>query len=124
MSLSPWQPQSAPPKRDFGRHLLALLLIVAAVGGLSALALIYGQQQQAVQPSAQASPTVAASGPTPQPTVPQRAPGLGGPQAPEVTPVPTAVPPSPTAPQATPTPSPSPTPVDPALSSLLKLDQA
>src|SRR3954465_8002789 len=113
MSFSPWQPQPTPPKRSFTRSLLALLLTVAVVGGLTALGLIYGQQVGG--PAVRPSPTVVASKPTSTPaaTVPQRPPGLGGPQPPAVTPSPTtAIPPSPTVPENTPTPSRTATPVD------------
>src|SRR5919197_1716056 len=89
MSLSPWQPQPSPPKRNPRRLVLALLALVAVLGGLYALAMVYGQRPGPGQ--AQTSPTAEASRPTPQPTAAQRVPGLGGPQAPLATPSPTTI---------------------------------
>ncbi|MFL5735596.1 MAG: hypothetical protein ACJ78Q_20760, partial [Chloroflexia bacterium] len=128
MSLTPWQPEPPPSRRDFKQPILALLLLVVVAGGLWALGLVY--EQQAGRRPEQASPTTQASRPTPpvqptaQPTEPQRAPGLGGPQPPAATDSP--VPPSPIreedTPTATHTPTHTPTPADPALASLQTLD--
>src|SRR6476659_974099 len=102
MSSSPWQPQSPLPKRNPRRLVPALLAVVVVVGGLYALALVYGQRPGPDQARTSPTPTVEASKPTPQPTAAQRVPGLGGPQAPLVTPSPAAI-------------SSTPAPVDPAL---------